>query len=206
MTKLAAFAVLGGIGLGVSAATDGWQGVVVFGAGLAGAYVGGRIKGINIFDFRKGGMGGTAKDGEASVSDIIESQDYGPFDRKFNSVDELKAGLNDGDVIFGKRPLSGMSSMGGTAVSDQLNLDVAHEHVFWKENGNLNNAGFSSRGVRPELDLTDTLIQSYRFGPVLHGANLNAIHNIINTYNGVNYNLLGPNCQDFCDAVREGLY
>jgi len=59
MGRIAAFAVFSGVGLGLSIAKDGWKGIITFGAGLLGAYVGGRAMGVNIFDFRGGKLNGT---------------------------------------------------------------------------------------------------------------------------------------------------
>ena len=52
--KLAAFAIMGAVGLGLSVANDGWKGIITFGVALLGAYLGGKAMGVNIFDFRSG--------------------------------------------------------------------------------------------------------------------------------------------------------
>ncbi|MBF0106549.1 MAG: hypothetical protein HQM16_14635 [Deltaproteobacteria bacterium] len=206
---LVTFAVFGAIGLGLSVHHDGWKGLVTFGAGLLGAYAGGKMMGRNIFDFSGGSRGGTGGAGpnDASIGDVIESTDYGPFDRKFNSVEELGDSLNEGDVVFGKRPLSWAKSMGGTSQADNLNLDLAHEHVFWKENGMLMNKGFRNTGLFSESRVElSRIIQGYRFGPTLHHGNMSAMNSVFSTYRNIGYNPIGPNCQDFSDSVRESLY
>jgi len=65
--KLAAFAILGAVGLGLSVATGGWQGIITFGVALLGAYVGGRVMGVNIFDFRHQKTGENLGDRQVKV-------------------------------------------------------------------------------------------------------------------------------------------
>ncbi len=209
----ATFAVMGALGLGLSVKREGWQGIFTFAASFLGALAGSKVAGLMN---SKGGIGGDVAPGEASTDDIIKSLEYGPFNRKFNSVEELMASLKEGDVIFGKRPLSFANSMGGTPATDQFNVDFAHEHVFWMENGVLKDAGFTAEGfsiskgfyggkVFSESGLVD-VISNYRFGPVLHGGNIGAIQIVSSVYQNYDYNIAGPNCQDFSEDIRQGLY
>ncbi|MCP5463484.1 MAG: hypothetical protein H7A33_00485 [Deltaproteobacteria bacterium] len=203
--KLAFSAVSISAGAGLSYAKGGWKGIVIFGAGLAGGMLGAKIgKGFGP------AIGGSVIEGKATAEDIINAENYGPFDRKFDSYEQFADSLKDGDIVFGKRPLSIMNTMGGTSLTDELNLDIAHEHVFWKQDGVVYNKGFTTGGTFEDI-LTGPkgkiVLQSYRFGPVLHGGNIEAMNQVISQYDStIKYNLLGPNCQDFSDAVRETLY
>ena len=203
---VATTAIMLGIGAGTSYATGGWQGLVTFGVGILGAVVGSQI-GHSLLP----NTGGPAA-GDPTVDDILLSKDYGPFDKKFSSVQDLQNSLNEGDVVFGKRPVSFAGGrVGGTAVTDRFNVDPAHEHVFWKENGVLKDIGFTSANDLPigpgkVFSESSLILNGYQFGPTLHQGNLGNIQSVMIQYKDVGYHIFGPNCQDFADAIRDGLY
>ena len=116
--------------------------------------------------------------------------------------------MQNGDVVFGKRPLSFMGGyMSGTSSTDNLNMDIAHEHVFYKTGGKLYDIGFDPTGTfrEPRTNI-NAIISSYKFGPTLHHADISAMQSVFDHYKNIDFFFLGPNCQDFSEAVREKMY
>ena len=133
---------------------------------------------------------------------------------RFGSQKELRAALNPGDIIFGKRPLD-LGNLAETTIVDGfraslgnvLNTELLHEQAFFlDDDGELRNRSFfdSNQGgiVRRDRNFPGN-IGSYRFGPIYLHQNLN---NRINFYppgfGPGTYRLMGNNCQDYASAIR----
>ena len=128
---------------------------------------------------------------------------------RFSSKDELAAALGENGFTTGARPLKNLGEFmvegQPSGALDVSNAEVLHEHVFYTRGGELFNIGFSPDGLRPDSNFPGN-ISSYRFAPIQRGVIV--APQILNPsgFAGEGYKFFTHNCQDYCSAVRRGLF
>jgi len=112
-----------------------------------------------------------------------------------NYVDPL------GLAQFGKRPLEGMPFMLNNPVDNYLNTEISHEQLFYEDRKQPSNQGFFGDGtVRP--DATKNIPNYKMEGPHYDDATMrDAVKEVKKSIKP--YCLIGNNCQDFSDKVRD---
>ncbi len=101
---------------------------------------------------------------------------------------------------FGKRPLDGMPFKINDPVDNYFNTEISHEQIFYEDGKQPANEGFfGDSKVRP--DNPNNLSKYGRLGPHYDDATMRQAVDAVKK--GIKpYCLIGNNCQDFADKVR----
>jgi len=122
-------------------------------------------------------------------------------------------GLWDGEddvMFFGERPLRNESGKEVfMRLSENVNINPVHEHVFGIVDGELFNRGYmGSRGLYRDVSLENDDYSKYVFRKEIFQGNINTVTQSVEqsgAWTADQYHLLLHNCQDYADAVRRAL-
>lgn len=100
---------------------------------------------------------------------------------------------------FCKRPLKGLPIMVNSAVDDYLNTEISHEHYFYDDG---TNTGYSDEGRFSEQNPTGYVCSNEEYDDKKIKDAIDAVDKS-GDFDANDYKLIGNNCQDWADAVRE---
>lgn len=127
----------------------------------------------------------------SSVIPASASNTPSPLEQKLCKV-------NGKYAVFAKERL--VSSQRG-GIADRMNVELAHEHIFYCENGRIkDNIGFGPDGRGIE-DITDKSLNYILIDKVRYDSKI--IKSIVDDMQDKPYCLIGNNCQDFAENVRQ---
>jgi hypothetical protein len=130
------------------------------------------------------------------------SLNRGRYTRTFKDREALSANMKDGDIIFGKRPLSIHRKSGFMEQAtywDKINAENLHEHVFYKKDGVLYDIGYSPDGTFSEdvFSMNEYVFSNQTY----HTSDFSIFSNNPSGFTGDLYKFFTHNCQDYSDYI-----
>jgi len=223
-----------GSGLSQEELNEGFRGLIAAHLALEHARLAARIAGISDSISPSSGDRGRGSGGDVAdpVNNVVPlhtdvesvsrvSQTHVPEINNVISIEGLNDLLQDGDLVFGWRPLAlpgfgdfslenvrpaGIGRTGSLA--DRLNLEPLHQQVFYKENGRIQNIGFfGDNGGIVDSDVNfPRNFNSYIFETTIYrNVDTRTIDFTAGSFDG-RYNLISNNCQVYCDFIKTRVF